>query len=155
MERIRVALQNKRGLTPSNAISVEPEALDDLCFHVPGRSLCCSGSGTFTQHQLNSAWISHYSTEFQGSRDIHLSSPSLIGASPISVSYSLFRPRLDSCPFISLSLVCGAHGSNPNAIISHSLGEYAALQMSGVLSTSDAIFLIGHRARLLETRCQL
>jgi acyl transferase domain-containing protein len=45
-------------------------------------------------------------------------------------------------------------GVNPNAIISHRLGEYAALQMSGVLSISDAIFLISHRAHLLETRCQ-
>lgn len=46
-------------------------------------------------------------------------------------------------------------GIKPKAVIGHSLGEYAALQISGVLSISDAIFLVGHRARLLENLCKM
>jgi hypothetical protein len=132
--------------------SVEPEALGDLCFHVPGCSLCCSGSGTFRHHQLNSGYLT-------------------IRPNCKAAGISIFPPqrwweglRYQSAirysdpgwtrvhSYRSLSFVA-LMGVNPNAV-SHSLGEYAALQMSGVLSISDAIFLIGHRAHLLETRCQ-
>ncbi|KAE8360308.1 hypothetical protein BDV27DRAFT_167918 [Aspergillus caelatus] len=37
--------------------------------------------------------------------------------------------------------------------LGHSLGEYAALQLAGVLSISDTIYLVGSRAALLERRC--
>ncbi|KAF4634248.1 hypothetical protein G7Y89_g3862 [Cudoniella acicularis] len=46
-------------------------------------------------------------------------------------------------------------GVCPTAVIGHSLGEYAALQTAGVISASDAIFLVGTRARLLEERCSI
>ncbi|RYP27845.1 hypothetical protein DL767_007493 [Monosporascus sp. MG133] len=44
-------------------------------------------------------------------------------------------------------------GIRPQYVIGHSLGEYAALQLSGVLSVHDAIYLCGHRAALLERKC--
>ena len=40
-----------------------------------------------------------------------------------------------------------------SAVIGHSLGEYAALYASGAISASDAIHLVGSRARLLATHC--
>ncbi|KAK8036945.1 hypothetical protein PG991_001259 [Apiospora marii] len=43
-------------------------------------------------------------------------------------------------------------GLQPQAVIGHSLGEYAALAVSGVLSLADAIRLVYKRARLIETR---
>jgi hypothetical protein len=70
MECIRVALQNKRGLTPSDAISVEPE---QSVIVQPMMLWLRNFNATSTKFR-----ISHYSTELQGSRDIHLSSPSLI-----------------------------------------------------------------------------
>jgi amino acid adenylation domain-containing protein len=42
-------------------------------------------------------------------------------------------------------------GIEPNAVIGHSLGEYAAACMAGVLSLDDALKLIVERARLLQT----
>ena len=39
-------------------------------------------------------------------------------------------------------------------VMGHSLGEYAALQVSGVLSLADMLYLVGHRARLLLERCE-
>lgn len=45
-------------------------------------------------------------------------------------------------------------GVKPTVVVGHSLGEYAALHAAGVLSASDAIFLVGQRARLLEQKCQ-
>ena len=46
-------------------------------------------------------------------------------------------------------------GVKPNVVIGHSLGEYAAMHVAGVLSASDMIFLVGLRARLLEQKCQI
>lgn len=45
-------------------------------------------------------------------------------------------------------------GVVPAMVIGHSLGEYAALQAAGVLSLTDALYLVGQRARLLLQRCE-
>ena len=42
----------------------------------------------------------------------------------------------------------------PEVVVGHSLGEYAALNIAGVISASDAVFLVGSRAALLEKKCQ-
>ncbi|KAH8892730.1 non-reducing polyketide synthase [Thozetella sp. PMI_491] len=44
-------------------------------------------------------------------------------------------------------------GLQPSVVVGHSLGEYAALQVAGVLSTADVLYLVGSRARLLLERC--
>lgn len=44
-------------------------------------------------------------------------------------------------------------GVIPGYVLGHSLGEYAALHLAGVLSISDTIYLAGSRAALLEKRC--
>ncbi|KAH8694080.1 putative polyketide synthase [Talaromyces proteolyticus] len=55
---------------------------------------------------------------------------------------------------IALCKLWAAWGVEPDAVIGHSLGEYAALYASGVLTASDAIYLVGKRAELLENNCQ-
>ncbi|THC93448.1 hypothetical protein EYZ11_007067 [Aspergillus tanneri] len=45
-------------------------------------------------------------------------------------------------------------GVRPSVVVGHSLGEYAALYVAGVLSASDALALVGYRAKLLEQKCQ-
>ncbi|KAF7596627.1 hypothetical protein BBP40_000549 [Aspergillus hancockii] len=57
------------------------------------------------------------------------------------------------CIQVALARLWSSWGITPAAVAGHSLGEYAALQLSGVISISDAIFLVGHRALLLESRC--
>ena len=44
-------------------------------------------------------------------------------------------------------------GVSPSAVTGHSLGEYAALHVAGVVSASDAIYLTGTRAQMLEQSC--
>lgn len=86
--------------------------------------------------------------------------------------YDSFTPAIDgsyekdyqhSAVTTQLSLVCieialakywEALGIKPEVVLGHSLGEYAALHVAGVLSANDAIFLTGSRAALLEKRCQ-
>ncbi|KAF2109358.1 PKS16 protein [Lophiotrema nucula] len=42
----------------------------------------------------------------------------------------------------------------PDAVIGHSIGEYASLVAAGVLSAWDALYLVGTRAKLLERNCK-
>lgn len=51
---------------------------------------------------------------------------------------------------IAMARLMGAWGITPTVVIGHSLGEYAALCVAGVLSVSDALLLVGERARLME-----
>ncbi|THV49550.1 hypothetical protein BGAL_0189g00030 [Botrytis galanthina] len=44
-------------------------------------------------------------------------------------------------------------GLKPRLVIGHSLGEYAALCIAGVLSISDTLFLVNKRATLMEKHC--
>ncbi|KAI0184872.1 hypothetical protein EV127DRAFT_503982 [Xylaria flabelliformis] len=57
------------------------------------------------------------------------------------------------CVEISLARLCMAFGIKPCAVIGHSLGEYAALAVAGVLSDSNTVFLVGTRAAILEETC--
>lgn len=58
------------------------------------------------------------------------------------------------CMEIALAKYWQSLGVKPDVVIGHSLGEYAALYIAGVLSATDVIFLVGQRARLLERDCQ-
>ena len=55
---------------------------------------------------------------------------------------------------IALARLIQSFGINPSAVAGHSLGEYAALNVAGILSVSDALFLVGKRAQLLQERCE-
>ncbi|KAG6907234.1 Type I Iterative PKS [Tephrocybe rancida] len=44
-------------------------------------------------------------------------------------------------------------GIIPAAVAGHSLGEYAALAIAGVISMQDALHVIAHRVRLMVQRC--
>lgn len=58
-----------------------------------------------------------------------------------------------ACVQIALVHLWASWGIVPNAVLGHSLGEYAALYTAGVLSASDMILLVGRRAQLLEAKC--
>ncbi|KAI9728586.1 MAG: Type I Iterative PKS [Cirrosporium novae-zelandiae] len=54
---------------------------------------------------------------------------------------------------IALANLWRSWGITPDMVIGHSLGEYAALCVSGVLSVSDTLYLVGKRAQLMEEKC--
>ncbi|KAL7925621.1 polyketide synthase-like protein [Trichoderma austrokoningii] len=69
------------------------------------------------------------------------------GHSPIRTHLALV------CIEIALAKYWNSLGVYPSAVVGHSLGEYAALHVAGVLSAADTIFLVGSRAILLEQKC--
>ena len=58
-----------------------------------------------------------------------------------------------TCIQIALARLWISWGVSPSAVMGHSLGQYAALNVAGVLSVSDTIYLVGRRAQLLEEHC--
>jgi naphtho-gamma-pyrone polyketide synthase len=58
-----------------------------------------------------------------------------------------------TCVQMALSRLWISWGVTPSSTIGHSLGEYAALYAAGVVTASDAIYLVGTRAQLLSKHC--
>lgn len=54
---------------------------------------------------------------------------------------------------IALAQLWQSWGIQPTLVIGHSLGEYAALCIAGVLSPADVIFLVAKRASLMMETC--
>lgn len=71
----------------------------------------------------------------------------LSSLSPVVVQLGLV------CIQVALARVWESWGVKPSAVIGHSLGEYAALHIAGVISASSMITLVGQRAQLLVTHC--
>jgi len=70
---------------------------------------------------------------------------------------SIFAPtavQLASvCMQIALSKLWASWNIAPISVVGHSLGEYAALNVAGVLSDADTVYLVGKRAGLLQEKC--
>ncbi len=68
-----------------------------------------------------------------------------------------FSPVITQVAHVCIEIALTKHwemlGVKPEAVVGHSLGEYAAFCAAGVLSASDAIFLVGSRAQMLESLC--
>ena len=54
---------------------------------------------------------------------------------------------------LALASLLESWGIIPSMVMGHSLGEYTALCVSQVLSHTDALYLVGKRALLLESKC--
>ncbi|KAL5342863.1 hypothetical protein BJX70DRAFT_394305 [Aspergillus crustosus] len=67
------------------------------------------------------------------------------------------RPRQVQLAIVALELALARFlqdlGLKPDLVIGHSLGEYAALCVAGVLSVSDTLHLAHERAALMERHC--
>ena len=67
--------------------------------------------------------------------------------SPVKVQLGM------ACIQVALARMWASWGIEPAAVIGHSLGEYAALHVAGVISASDMVILVGRRAELLVRDC--
>ncbi|CAG8084633.1 unnamed protein product [Penicillium salamii] len=114
-----------------------------------GRQLYGSHSRFRTQlHQLNDICLSHGFSSFL---EVISAEPS--EQRPISEPGPVIVHLAITCISIALCDFWGSLGVKPCVVIGASLGEFAALYAAGVLSASDAIYLVGHRALLMQEMC--
>jgi len=66
---------------------------------------------------------------------------------PVQVQLALVSLEL------ALASLWQSWGLKPDVVIGHSLGEYPALCVAGVLSVSDMLFLVGKRAEIMQKQC--
>lgn len=57
------------------------------------------------------------------------------------------------CFEMALARLWLSWGIVPHIVVGHSIGEYAALNIAGVISDADTIYLTGKRAQLLQQHC--
>jgi iterative type I PKS product template protein len=80
----------------------------------------------------------HIITETTG--DIATASPAQVHCAIVSLG-------------VALAILWMSWGIQPSLVIGHSIGEYCALTIAGVLSLADAFYLVAKRAELIEERC--
>jgi monodictyphenone polyketide synthase len=82
--------------------------------------------------------------------------PALDGSYPLDHAHSPVVTQLVLvCIEIALAKYWSSLGVKPDVVMGHSLGEYAALHVAGVLSGNDTIFLVGRRAQMLQEKCRI
>ncbi|KAK1749963.1 hypothetical protein QBC47DRAFT_394885 [Echria macrotheca] len=80
--------------------------------------------------------------------------PLIDGSEPDVSKLSPVVVQLGLCCFeMALARLWASWGIRPAVVLGHSLGEYAALNVAGVLSASDTIYLVGTRAQILVEKC--
>ncbi|KAF2118833.1 putative polyketide synthase [Lophiotrema nucula] len=80
--------------------------------------------------------------------------PVIDGSFPKDHAFSPVATQVSQiCVQIALTNYWASLGVKPDVVMGHSLGEYAAFCAAGVLSDSDAIYLVGSRAQMLESLC--
>lgn len=82
--------------------------------------------------------------------------PALDGSHPRDHAHSPVVTQLALvCTEIALTKYWATLGVRPDVVVGHSLGEYAALHAAGVLTASDAIFIAGRRAQMLQDKVRI
>ena len=82
--------------------------------------------------------------------------PALDGSHPKDHAHSPVVTQLTLvCTEISLARYWASLGIKPDVVVGHSLGEYAAMHVAGVVSANDTIFMVGSRAQMLQEKCKL
>ncbi|CAI7612196.1 unnamed protein product [Penicillium discolor] len=81
--------------------------------------------------------------------------PLVDGSVPIEEHSPVVTQLGTTCVQMALTKYWISLGVSPAFVIGHSLGEFAALNASGVLTTSDTIYLAGRRAQLLTEQIKV
>ncbi|KAK8007466.1 hypothetical protein PG989_001456 [Apiospora arundinis] len=77
----------------------------------------------------------------------------IIGAQDVATATACQTQLALAALEVAMAHLLGSLGLKPALVMGHSLGEYAALCVAGVLSVSDMLYLIHTRASLIQTHC--
>lgn len=147
----RTAIQERLQETFSPVLPEQPK----VAFLFTGQGSHYAGLGK--EFYANHAVFRQSIDEFDGLAKIHGFAsfmPLIDGSESDILKLSPVIVQLGLCSFeMALARLWKSWGIQPSAVLGHSLGEYAALNVAGVLSASDTIYLVGARARLLMEKC--
>ena len=149
---IKTELQ--RGLD-NNAGSKRPAAAPKICFTFTGQGsvLAGMGRGLFQECSSFRSDIKRFNMTAQ-SLKLPSFLPFLTGNGEMKSEPSTVVSQLAIvCLEMALARLWISWGITPESVVGHSIGEYAALNVAGVLSDSDTIYLAGKRAQLLHDHC--
>lgn len=165
---------HRMAIAASDIVQIKKQlssALDSVDSHKPIPTtgpppIAFAFTGQGSSYKSSDLNLFHHSENFR-SQIMHLDAlaqgqgfpsflPAVNGSHPKDHSHSPVITQLALvCTEIAVAKYWGSLGVKPNVVIGHSLGEYAALHVAGVLSASDVIFLVGARARMLEQKCKV
>ncbi|KAH0421003.1 hypothetical protein CcaCcLH18_13684 [Colletotrichum camelliae] len=136
--------QSSRSPQPPNVVFV---------FSGQGRKVAGAAQQLFSHNDIFKKALCDYtqlcdSLGFSGVLN-HLTAPELEKASSSAVLEQVALLVFE----LALCVMWQAWGVQPSLILGHSLGEYAALHLAGILSASDTIWLVGIRAGLVQEFC--
>ncbi|KAL8790015.1 MAG: hypothetical protein Q9195_006564 [Heterodermia aff. obscurata] len=151
MQQIQEGLQASLRNTPSVALSTPPKLV--FAFSGQGSYYTDLGRDLFETSPMFNSKIRHFDMLSQSH-----GLPSILtlldqGHRETQVVSTVQIQIYLVCVQMALCHLWSSWGVVPDAVVGHSLGEYAALYAAGVLCSSDVIFLVGHRARMLEEQC--
>ena len=156
LRSIKGALQ---GLGPSEHLKSVPipTKAPNVNFVFTGQGALYAGLARQLFEHISSFWVSIQ--HFDGIAQSH-GFPSFLplvdgSLSDLQKVGAVFSQVGTACVQMALAQLWISWGGYPSTVIGHSLGEYAALHTARVISASDAIFLAGTRATLLEERCNI
>ena len=150
LKGIREALASK----VDNDIDPIPTVKPNVAFAFTGQGSHYTGLGRHLYEHST-----QYRAEIMGLDKISrsLGYPSflpLITGETEAVALSPLIIQLGLCSIqMALVTLWSSWGIKPEVVVGHSLGEYAALNAAGVISASDALYLVGERAKLLQDHC--
>ncbi|KAJ0302782.1 hypothetical protein COL516b_006819 [Colletotrichum fioriniae] len=132
-----------------------PVALPSVGFVFSGQGAQYSGMGKeyFNSFSLLRSEIQSYdrigqSQGFPSILPLITGEAEVESSSPVEIQLSL------ACLQMALAKLWKSFGIEASFVLGHSLGHYAALNVAGVLSASDTIYLTGTRAQLLLDNCE-
>lgn len=153
LEEIRSALSSSAN---RDSITPVPSTAPGLGFIFTGQGAQYTGMGSqlFEHNSQFRAYIEHLDRigQSQGFPSIV---PLIDGSAPIESLSPIVTQLGTTCIQMALTKLWISLGVVPCFVLGHSLGEYAALNAAGILTTSDTIYLAGRRAQLLTEKCHV
>ncbi|KAJ5108641.1 hypothetical protein N7456_005316 [Penicillium angulare] len=153
LEEIRAGLNassNRESITPVPATA--PGA--GFIFTGQGAQYTGMGSQLFEHNSQFRTHIEHLDRIAQ-SFGFPAIVPLVDGSVPVEELSPVVTQLGTTCIQMALTRFWISLGVKPAFVLGHSLGEYAALNAAGILTTSDTIYLAGRRAQLLTEKCQM
>lgn len=153
LEEVRTALSAGAS---RDSISPVPATPPRIGFVFTGQGAQYSGMGSQLYESCAQfrAYIEHLDRVCQ-SQGFPSFVPLIDGRVPIEELSPIVTQLGTTCLQMALTKYWISLGVTPAFVLGHSLGEYAALNAAGVLTTSDTIYLAGRRAQLLTQECRV